>query len=96
MRDKFQYGYALIGGRRRRNGAALGQGLAVWSLWQHKFDGVDMPTCESRGSSDITSGLTALQLPQLIQNYKSQNAEGLSMAFLFVWLLGDVANLAGW
>lgn len=35
------------------------------------------------------------QLPQLIQNYKSQSADGLSMAFLFVWLLGDVTNLSG-
>ncbi|OAA61681.1 vacuolar membrane pq loop repeat protein [Niveomyces insectorum RCEF 264] len=36
-----------------------------------------------------------LLLPQLIQNYKAQSAEGLSMAFLFVWLLGDATNLAG-
>lgn len=36
-----------------------------------------------------------LQLPQLITNYKAQSADGLSMAFLFVWLFGDVANLSG-
>jgi uncharacterized protein with PQ loop repeat len=39
--------------------------------------------------------LRATQLPQLIANYKNQSAEGLSMAFLFVWLVGDVANLSG-
>ncbi|KAI8262346.1 putative vacuolar amino acid transporter YPQ3 [Colletotrichum sp. SAR11_239] len=34
-------------------------------------------------------------LPQLIANYKAQSADGLSMAFLIVWLLGDVTNLLG-
>ena len=35
------------------------------------------------------------QLPQLVANYKAQSADGLSMAFLIVWLLGDVTNLIG-
>ena len=35
------------------------------------------------------------QLPQLITNYKSKSADGLSMSFLFIWLIGDVANLFG-
>jgi len=39
--------------------------------------------------------LLAPQLPQLITNYKAQSADGLSMAFLFVWLLGDMTNLSG-
>lgn len=35
------------------------------------------------------------QLPQLITNYKNQNADALSMGFLVIWLLGDLTNLAG-
>lgn len=35
------------------------------------------------------------KLPQLVTNYKSQSADGLSMSFLFIWLLGDITNLAG-
>lgn len=35
------------------------------------------------------------QLPQLYANYKAKNADGLSMAFLIVWLLGDVTNMVG-
>lgn len=35
------------------------------------------------------------QLPQLITNYKNQNADALSMGFLIIWLLGDLTNLAG-
>lgn len=35
------------------------------------------------------------QLPQLFANYKAQSADGLSMAFLVVWFLGDVTNLVG-
>lgn len=36
-----------------------------------------------------------MQVPQLYANFKSKSADGLSMAFLVVWLLGDVANLIG-
>jgi uncharacterized protein with PQ loop repeat len=36
-----------------------------------------------------------VQIPQLIANYKAQSADGLSMAFLIVWLLGDATNLIG-
>lgn len=36
-----------------------------------------------------------LQLPQLITNYKAKSADGLSMKFLIIWLLGDIANLSG-
>ena len=39
--------------------------------------------------------LTLLQLPQLFTNYKAKSADGLSMAFLVVWLLGDITNLVG-
>lgn len=46
------------------------------------------------GSISLTAWICLL-LPQLITNYKAQSADGLSMAFLFVWLLGDVANLLG-
>lgn len=46
------------------------------------------------GSISLTAWICLL-MPQLIQNYKSQSAEGLSMAFLFVWMVGDIANLSG-
>lgn len=31
----------------------------------------------------------------MIANYKAQSADGLSMTFLVVWMLGDVTNLLG-
>ena len=34
-------------------------------------------------------------MPQLIENYKLKSAEGISLAFLTVWFIGDVANLIG-
>lgn len=34
-------------------------------------------------------------MPQLILNYKTGSAEGISLAFLTVWLIGDLANLSG-
>jgi len=38
---------------------------------------------------------TSFKLPQLITNYKNQNADGLSILFLLIWVLGDASNLAG-
>ncbi|KAK5112881.1 hypothetical protein LTR85_011108 [Meristemomyces frigidus] len=36
-----------------------------------------------------------LLLPQLYENYTNGNAEGISVAFLVIWFIGDVTNLAG-
>lgn len=36
-----------------------------------------------------------LLVPQLIENYRNGSAEAISLAFIFVWFLGDIANLAG-
>lgn len=35
------------------------------------------------------------QVPQVIENYRNGSAEAISLAFLFVWFLGDVTNLIG-
>jgi hypothetical protein len=35
------------------------------------------------------------QVPQLILNYKTGSADGISLAFLLVWLIGDITNLSG-
>lgn len=34
-------------------------------------------------------------LPQLIENYRNSSAEAISLAFIFVWFIGDVCNLVG-
>ena len=36
-----------------------------------------------------------LLVPQLIENYRNQSAEAISLAFVIVWFLGDIANLLG-
>ena len=36
-----------------------------------------------------------IQVPQLIENYRLGNAEGVSLAFLTVWFIGDLANFFG-
>ncbi|KAH7919065.1 PQ-loop-domain-containing protein [Leucogyrophana mollusca] len=33
--------------------------------------------------------------PQIIENYQLQSGEGLSLLFVYVWLLGDLCNLGG-
>lgn len=34
-------------------------------------------------------------MPQLVENYKQGSAEGISLLFLCVWFIGDIANLIG-
>ncbi|KAF1839240.1 PQ-loop-domain-containing protein [Decorospora gaudefroyi] len=46
------------------------------------------------GSISLASWIFLL-VPQLIENYKSGSADGISLAFLTVWFLGDITNLAG-
>ncbi|KAJ5162943.1 uncharacterized protein N7500_004773 [Penicillium coprophilum] len=36
-----------------------------------------------------------LLVPQLIENYRNGNAEAISLLFISVWLIGDIANLVG-
>ncbi|KAG1751161.1 PQ-loop-domain-containing protein [Suillus lakei] len=33
--------------------------------------------------------------PQIIENYQLESGEGLSLLFIYIWLLGDACNLAG-
>ncbi|KAF2004982.1 PQ-loop-domain-containing protein [Amniculicola lignicola CBS 123094] len=46
------------------------------------------------GSISLASWIFLL-VPQLIENYKQGSAEGISLAFLVVWFIGDITNLAG-
>ncbi|KAL4896483.1 PQ loop repeat-domain-containing protein [Aspergillus ambiguus] len=46
------------------------------------------------GSISLTCWIFLL-VPQLIENYRNGNAEAISLLFLFVWFVGDVANLVG-
>ncbi|KAI8061474.1 PQ loop repeat-domain-containing protein [Gilbertella persicaria] len=34
-------------------------------------------------------------IPQLVENYKRRSGDGLSITFLWIWLAGDLFNLAG-
>jgi len=46
------------------------------------------------GSISLASWIFLL-VPQLIENYKQGSADGISLAFLTVWFIGDITNLAG-
>lgn len=41
------------------------------------------------------ANVNTLQVPQLIENYKSGSADGISLVFLAIWFIGDVTNLFG-
>ncbi|GMR35226.1 hypothetical protein PMAYCL1PPCAC_05421, partial [Pristionchus mayeri] len=44
----------------------------------------------------ISLGLWLVPLfPQLYQNYKQKKCDGISLIFLFFWLVGDMCNLTG-
>ncbi|MCJ1361532.1 hypothetical protein MMC16_000632 [Acarospora aff. strigata] len=46
------------------------------------------------GSISLASWVFLL-VPQLIENYKCGSADGVSLSFLTVWLLGDITNFFG-
>ncbi|OAA72172.1 vacuolar membrane PQ loop repeat protein [Cordyceps fumosorosea ARSEF 2679] len=46
------------------------------------------------GSISMASWI-CLMLPQMVANYKAKSADGISMTFLVVWMLGDITNLLG-
>ena len=60
---------------------------AVPLTWNEALSGVF-------GSASLAAWIF-LFIPQLIENYKNGHAEGISLTFLFIWLVGDVTNLAG-
>ncbi|KAF8474884.1 PQ loop repeat-domain-containing protein [Kalaharituber pfeilii] len=46
------------------------------------------------GSISLASWILLL-VPQLVENFKNGNADGISTAFLLTWLVGDISNLIG-
>ncbi|EPS72867.1 hypothetical protein M569_01891, partial [Genlisea aurea] len=40
-------------------------------------------------------GWGVAEVPQIITNFKTKSAEGLSIVFLVTWILGDLLNLFG-
>ncbi|MCJ1225412.1 hypothetical protein MMC12_002061 [Toensbergia leucococca] len=46
------------------------------------------------GSISLASWIF-VSVPQLIENFRLQSGEGISLAFLFVWFVGDIANFVG-
>lgn len=46
------------------------------------------------GSISLVAWIVVL-VPQLLQNYLSSSADAISLTFLLIWFLGDVANLIG-
>ncbi|KAI9829202.1 MAG: hypothetical protein M1826_005797 [Phylliscum demangeonii] len=46
------------------------------------------------GSISLAAWIFVL-VPQLVENYKNGSADGVSLASLLVWFLGDMANLSG-
>ncbi|CAL5431365.1 unnamed protein product [Camellia sinensis] len=57
--------------------------------------------CNLKDVVSLSLGLVSViswgvaEIPQIITNYKQKSAEGLSLAFLFTWIVGDLFNLFG-
>lgn len=60
----------------------------------------DIPLTVAEAFSGILGSVSLacwifLLVPQVIENYRNQSAEAISLAFVLTWFLGDVANLLG-
>jgi solute carrier family 66 (lysosomal lysine-arginine transporter), member 1 len=43
----------------------------------------------------LVDGRIIVYSPQILENYRLKSGEGLSVLFVVIWLLGDIANLVG-
>jgi len=56
---------------------------------------INPPAFDARAQVDSLLIPFRLQVPQVIENYRNGSAQGVSVAFVTIWLLGDIANLIG-
>ncbi|KAL6530641.1 hypothetical protein OROMI_028530 [Orobanche minor] len=69
------------------------------SEWARKYMGYCL--CGTKDWFSLALGLVSVvswgvaEIPQLITNFKSKSAEGLSILFLMTWIVGDFLNLFG-
>ncbi|XP_020425065.1 uncharacterized protein LOC18770329 isoform X2 [Prunus persica] len=67
--------------------------------WGRKY--MEYNLCSVKDGVSLTLGLISVvswgvaEIPQVITNYKNKSTDGLSLAFLMTWILGDLFNLFG-
>ncbi|KAL3755061.1 hypothetical protein ACJRO7_002173 [Eucalyptus globulus] len=67
--------------------------------WARKY--MQYCLCSTRDGVSLSLGVVSViswgvaEIPQIVTNYKQKSAEGLSIAFLMTWVVGDVFNLFG-
>ncbi|KAL5546918.1 hypothetical protein UlMin_006605 [Ulmus minor] len=67
--------------------------------WAKKY--LEYCLCGVKDGVSLSLGLisvvswTVAEIPQIFTNYKEKSAEGLSIAFLMTWIVGDFLNLFG-
>ncbi|PQQ03118.1 uncharacterized protein Pyn_40140 [Prunus yedoensis var. nudiflora] len=67
--------------------------------WGRKY--MEYNLCSVKDGVSLTLGLVSVvswgvaEIPQIITNYKNKSTNGLSLAFLMTWILGDLFNLFG-
>lgn len=59
-----------------------------------------LPALDAHGVSGLTGSISiccwiVVFTPQILENVKRKSGDGLSLAFLAIWLAGDLANLIG-
>ncbi|KAI3984205.1 hypothetical protein MKX01_011159 [Papaver californicum] len=57
--------------------------------------------CSTKDTVSLSLGMLSViswgvaEIPQIITNYREKSTEGLSLAFLMTWIVGDLFNLVG-
>ncbi|KAJ6332263.1 hypothetical protein OIU76_010617 [Salix suchowensis] len=57
--------------------------------------------CSMKDGVSLTLGMISVlswgvaEVPQIVTNYKKKSTEGLSLAFLLTWIIGDIFNVCG-
>ncbi|XP_017701235.2 uncharacterized protein LOC103719251 [Phoenix dactylifera] len=69
--------------------------------WQWARIYLNYCLCSAKDGMSLALGLVSVvswgvaEVPQIITNYKEKSMEGLSIAFLMTWIIGDLFNLIG-
>ena len=61
----------------------------------HKLSSIDVEAVSGICGSVSIACWVVVFSPQIIENFRRRSAEGLSLAFLIIWLAGDVFNILG-
>ncbi|KAM2044059.1 hypothetical protein ACFX1T_008421 [Malus domestica] len=93
-------GMGLLGSSTIPLGVGMG-GVVGEHCWEWGRKYLKYELCSVKDGMSLALGVISVlswgvaEVPQIITNYKAKSSQGLSLAFLITWIIGDLFNLFG-